>query len=224
MPQPLRVTLSALWLASLLALSLHADGQEKGGKDSAPAAAEKAARDMLARLEKGDPEWKERMRALVNLAKAGPAAVPALVETLQKGSPPNRAFAAQVLGILADPAARPALERALGDPEHAVRSQAVLALRMLGPLKLTGRQRQLLEQSNFHVRAHLEYALDRDKTPDPAALRKVLQDYDPARIDTARVGQPAPDFSLADLSGKTYRLSQLRQAKAVVLMFLIVDH
>jgi len=211
--------------ACLLALTLiwpvAATGQEK---------AEKAARDRLARLEEGDPGWKERMRALVSLAKAGPAAVPALVEMLQKGSPPNRAFAAQVLGILADPPARLALEKALEDPEQAVRSQAVLALRMLGPLKLTGRQRQLLEHSNFHVRAHLEYSLEREDTPNPAALRKALQDYDPARIDTARVGQPAPDFSLADYSGKNYRLSQLREGKgvggpkAVVLMFLVVDH
>jgi len=219
-----RPGVSACLLALTLTGPVAANGQEKAGKNSATAAAEKAARDTLARLEEGDPEWKERMRALVSLAKAGPAAVPALAETLRKGSPPNRAFAAQVLGILADPAARPALEKALEDPEHAVRSQALLALRMLGPLKLTGRQRQLLEQSNFHVRAHLEYALNRDDTPDPAALRKALQEYDPARIDTAWVGQPAPDFSLADLSGKTHRLSQLRQAKAVVLMFLIVDH
>src|SRR5262249_53645035 len=178
----------------------------------------------LAGMEKAGPGGKERMGALVSLAKAGPAAVPALVETLHKGSPPNRAFAAQVLGILADPAARPALEKALEDPEHAVRSQAILALRMLGPLKLTDRQRQALQRSNFHVRASLEFSLERDDTPGPAALRKLLQDYDLARIDPARLGQAAPDFSLADLSGKTHRLSQLHQEKAVVLTFLIVDH
>src|SRR5262249_4132604 len=124
----------------------------------------------------------------------------------------------------------PALEKALEDPEQAVRSQAVLALRMLGPLKLTGRQRQLIEHSNFHVRAHLEYSLEREDTPNPTALRKALQDYDPVRIDTARVGQPAPDFSLSDISGKDYCLSQFREGKdvggrkAVVLLFLVVDH
>src|SRR5262245_65152923 len=126
--------------ACLLALALcwPAAGQDEAGKTG-------AARAALARLEKDEAGGKERMRALIGLAKAGRAAVPALAETLQKGSPRNRAFAAWVLGVLADPAARPALEKALGDPEHAVRSQALLALRMLGPLELTGRQRQALE-------------------------------------------------------------------------------
>ena len=219
---PLRGILPPLCLASLLAPPAGAAGE-------GPAAG-KAARDTLARLEKGNPGGDERMRALVSLAKAGPAAVPALVETLRKGSPPNRAFAAWVLGVLADPAARPALEKALGDPEQEVRSQAVLALRMLGPLKLTDRQRRLLEKSNFHVRAHLDLALEQDDDPNPAALRKALADYDPARIGTARVGQPAPDFALADLAGKAHRLGRIREGKGaggpkpVVLMFLMMDH
>src|SRR5262245_16042439 len=72
-----------------------------------PASAEKAARDVLVRLEK-DAGAKERMRALVSLVKAGPDAVGPLVETLRKGSAENRTFAAWVLGILADSAARPA--------------------------------------------------------------------------------------------------------------------
>jgi HEAT repeat protein len=221
MPPFLRVTLPILWLAALLARPPSAPAQEGGARK---------VRDTLARLEKGEPGGNERMRALVSLAKAGRAAVPALVETLEKGSPPNRAFAAWVLGVLADPAARPALEKALGDPEQEVRSQAVLALRMLGPLKLTDRQRRLLEKSNFHVRAHLEFALDRDDDPNPAALRKALADYDPARIGTARVGQPAPDFALADLAGKAHRLGRIREGKGaggpkpVVLMFLMMDH
>src|SRR5215471_1792321 len=115
-----RAGVSACLLVLALTGLVAANGQEKAGKNSATAAAEKAARDTLARLEDGDPGWKERMRALVSLAKAGPAAVPALVEMLQKGSPANRAFAAQVLGILADPPARLALEKALEDPEQAV--------------------------------------------------------------------------------------------------------
>src|SRR5262245_3017533 len=188
-----------------------------------PAAAESSARDTLAGLEKDTAGPKERMRALVSLVKTGGDAVPALVEALQKASAPNRAFAAYVLGIIADPSARPALEKALGDPEQEVRSQALLALRMLGPLKLTDQQRQALQKSNFHVRAHLEHSLARDDDPNPKALRKALLDYDPAQIDTARMGQLAPDFTLPDLTGKTFRLSQ-RGPKPVVLVFLVVDH
>lgn len=199
-------------------------------KKVAPPSQEKSARDVLARLAKPDAAWQDRMRALVSLTKAGPDAVEALGETLQKGPPPNRTFAAWVLGILADPAARPALEKALDDPEQFVRSQAIVALRMLGPLKLTDRQLQALKKGNFHVRAHLAFALDRENDPNPAAIRKALQDYDPVRIDTARVGQAAPDFSLTDVAGKTQRLGQIREGKgvggpqAVVLVFLMIDH
>jgi peroxiredoxin len=60
-------------------------------------------------------------------------------------------------------------------------------------------------------------------------MRKVLQEYDPARIDTARVGQLAPDFTLRDLKGQALRLDRLRGKagggkQAVVLLFLVVDH
>jgi HEAT repeat protein len=223
-------TVAGCLLALTLAGPLAAAGPGQAVKKAAPPSAQqKVARDTLAGLE-NEAGWQERMRALVSLTKAGPDAVGPLVETLRKGSPRNRTFAAWVLGILADPAARLALENALDDPEQAVRSQAILALRMLGPLKLTDRQRQGLALSNFHVRAHLEFALARKDDPNPAAIRKALQDYDPARIDTARVGQLAPDFSLADLSGKTRRLGQIREGKgvggpqAVVLVFLRIDH
>jgi HEAT repeat protein len=215
-------------LLVLISTGLPASGQESSAK-KASSAEEKAARDTLAQLEK-ESGWKERMRALVSLTKAGRNAVGPLVETLQKGSPRNRTFAAWVLGILADPTARPALEKALADPEQAVRSQSVIALRMLGPLKLTDGQRKGLEASNFHVRAHLEFSLARKDDPNPAAIRKALQDYDPDRIDTARMGKLAPDFSLADLSGKTQRLSQIREGKGradarpIVLVFLMIDH
>src|SRR5262245_27756548 len=223
-------TVGGCLLALTLTAPFAATGQGQAAKEGAsPPVATKVARYTLARLEKGD-SWKERMRALVSLAKAGPDAVGPLAETLQKGSPGNRTFAAWIRGIPTDPAARPALEKALDAPEQAVRSQAILALRMLGPLKLNDRQRQGLQKSNFHVRAHLEFALAREDDPDPAAIRKALQEYDPGRIDTARVGQLAPEFSLADLSGKINRLGEVREANAaggprpVVLVFFMIDH
>jgi peroxiredoxin len=37
------------------------------------------------------------------------------------------------------------------------------------------------------------------------------------------VGKPAPDFSLTDASGQTYRLSEFRGKKTVILTFVIQD-
>jgi hypothetical protein len=55
----------------------------------------------------------------------------------------------------------------------------------------------------------------------PAAPRQAVVDFDLAKIDTAHPGQVAPDFSLADLSGTTYRPKQFRGQKTVVLVFIV---
>src|SRR5262249_54079696 len=107
----------------------------------------------------GDPGWKVRMEALVQLVRAGPAAVPLLREAMKKDSPAARAFATQVLAVIRG----------------------------------------------------------------PEAIRKAVTAYDLAKLDSARLGQVAPDFSLSDLSGKDYRLSQFRDKKAVVLTFFMDD-
>jgi cytochrome oxidase Cu insertion factor (SCO1/SenC/PrrC family) len=38
-------------------------------------------------------------------------------------------------------------------------------------------------------------------------------------LDRVKVGQPAPDFSLADMDGKNITLSEFRGKKSVVLVF-----
>src|SRR5262249_39036716 len=57
----------------------------------------------------------------------------------------------------------------------------------------------------------------------PKAVREALASYDLAHMDTVQVGKAAPDFSLADANGTTYRLSQLRGKKTVVLSFILQD-
>jgi hypothetical protein len=141
--------LLTLSFALLSSASLLADDQ----------AAEKAARDALAPLDKGGLGWKVRMEAWVRLMKAGPAAVPVLEEALKKQSPGLRAFATQALAVMRG----------------------------------------------------------------PAAIPKAATDYDLSELDSAGLGQIAPDFSLADVSGKAHRLSQFRGKKAVVLTFLPDD-
>jgi cytochrome oxidase Cu insertion factor (SCO1/SenC/PrrC family) len=38
-------------------------------------------------------------------------------------------------------------------------------------------------------------------------------------LDRVKVGQPAPDFTLADMNGKNITLSEFRGKKSVVLVF-----
>jgi hypothetical protein len=217
------LTLSALWL---LTVPLWGDGKTQSagerGKRGRNAAAQKAARDVLAKFDNGDPGWQVRMAALVNLVRAGPDAVPVLLEVLQNGPPSTRELAAQALVFVADPAARAALDKALSDRETSVRIYASNALSMFGRLKPTERYRRLREQDNWAVRRHMAFALERDDMPDPGTLRKALAGYDLARVDTARLGQLAPDFSLTDVRGQTYQLGQFRGKKPVVLLFLTI--
>ena len=44
-------------------------------------------------------------------------------------------------------------------------------------------------------------------------------DLSPTDLNRIKVGQPAPDFSLEDASGKTIALSEFRDKKTVVLVF-----
>jgi hypothetical protein len=188
-------------------------------------AAEEEARRIVARFDKGDPGWKVRMEALVRLARAGPAVVPVLAEALHKGPPSTREFAAQALVHFAEPSTRPGLERALADPKSGVRLYAIQALSMFGRLPRTERHEQILcnDPSFWGVRPMMAAALERDDGPSAAQLRKLLAAYDLRQLDSAHPGEMAPDFTLTDFSGETYRLSQFRGKKTVVLRFILFD-
>ncbi len=186
--------------------------------------AEKTAREVLAKFEKGDPGWKMRIEALVSLAKTGPKAVPILVEALKNGSPTVREFAAQALVLFADANTRRPLEEAVADSKSGVRTYAIQALSMLGRLPATEQYERILtnDPSHFGVRPMMAAALERDDQPNQAELRKALADFDLRNLDSARIGELAPDFTLKDFTGKRYRLSQFR-GKTVVLRFILFD-
>lgn len=171
-----------------------------------------------------DAGWKARMTAFQKLARAGDKATPALIDALSKGEPETRVFAAQALGLMADPKAKPALEAALKDKTAAVRLYALDALSMFGKLAPTDELKAMKEKDpNRDVKAHVGFALDRDDKPDPVALRKMLAGYDLAKMNTAVLRKAAPEFELTDATGKTYKLTDFKGKKAVVLVFVYGD-
>jgi hypothetical protein len=58
---------------------------------------------------------------------------------------------------------------------------------------------------------------------DAPAVRDTWATYNPAEMDAAKEGKPAPDFILADASGQSYRLSDYRGKKTIVVTFIIQD-
>jgi hypothetical protein len=107
-----------------------------------------------------------------------------------------------------------------GDPGWKVRMEAWVRLVKAGPAAVPVLEEALKTESPA-VRAIANQALA--VLRGPAAIRKAVTDYDLSQCDSARLGQVAPDFSLTDLSGKAYRLSQFRGQKAVVLTFFADD-
>jgi hypothetical protein len=215
-------------------LYLHGSVRAQDGKKSQPegadsaAAAQQAAREALAKFEKplkgaeaGIRNWKVRMECLVALMRAGPAAVPVLVDALKAKSPDTREFAAQALGFLADPSAKPALVQAAEDKEQVVRLHAIKALGRLGRLEATPKYRQIAEKDqSVGIQFEMTFALTRDDEPDPGPICRALSGYDLTRMDSARPGKAAPEFALTDTSGKTWRLDQFRGKQSVLLVFL----
>ncbi|MDE2505816.1 MAG: HEAT repeat domain-containing protein, partial [Planctomycetota bacterium] len=163
-----------------------------------------------------DLGWKARMQAIRDLAGLG-AAAPVLVRALDDDDAEVRVFAAQALGFVGGPPATVRLERTLGeDKVAAARLYAADALGMIGGL----RPKPLFERieagdSNKDVRAHMRFALERKGEALPEQVRADLRDFDLARLDTAEVGKPAPDFTRTDALGERYRLSDFRVKKAV---------
>jgi len=167
---------------------------------------------------------KLQMKCLVKLMRIGPAAVPVLIDCLknEKEPPSTRALAARALGFLADARARPVLLQAIEDKDGSVQAEARKALGRLGRLKTTPKLRELAgKDPTSDAYIDMMFVLTRDDEPNPEPIRQALRNYDLARMDGARPGKPAPDFTLADASGKTWHLRQFRGKQAVVLIFLV---
>lgn len=166
--------------------------------------------------------WKARMTALCELARLGPEAVPALLQGLDDEEPEVRNLSAQAMGYLGDSSQAARLERVMTeDPDGAVRIYAALSRAMIGgPIPAS-----LAEQVAKHdpvrmAKTRLDLAMQREPEPRSEAIREALAGFNLQQMDTARLGQPAPDFALTDQNGRQHRLSDYRGKKAVVLVFL----
>ncbi len=172
-----------------------------------------------------DAGWKQRMTALREIVRQGPAARADLVQALKAGSPPVRALAAQALGYCAAAAALPALaESAEHDADAMVRLYAADSLGMLGGRGFDKLLRRLeAGEKNRDVQRHLRYAQDREGQALNPAVTAQLQAWKIEQLASAALGKTAPDFELLSIDGRRLRLSDYRGKSAVVLVFVYGD-
>lgn len=171
-----------------------------------------------------DRGWPARMLSMQALVAEGKKSIPALVKALQSTDRPTRILAAQTLGYLGADAPREALlEAAKNDADASVRLYAVDALGMRGGDVGKEMATLLSKEKNNDVRRHIAYARQRKGKAIDRSVVKTLLDWDPKTIDSATLGQPAPDFALSTLLGKTVQLSDYRGKKNVVLVFIYGD-
>ena len=174
-----------------------------------------------------DADWKVRTLALRDLVKAGPAAAPSLITALSDANVHVRYLAATSLGILQITDALPALEKAArDDKEDTVRSQAAVALGQIGAEgSLAGLRALLQTEKNGDVLHQLTLAIHAIETGNHATpeLASAFSSLDETKFALAKIGQPAPDFTLPDTTGKQWRLSDFRGKQNVLLVWIFAD-
>lgn len=172
-----------------------------------------------------DRGWQLRMLTLQRLVKHGQKSVPVLLKSLKSGSTPERILAAQALGYLGPQVAfEPLIEAAKSDADPLVRVYAIDSLGMLGCDEQSVDWKALQKaETNRDTRKHINYAIERGgKRIDPTVAAQ-LTDWDVTTMSSARLGKPAPDFTLNAATGETVRLSNFKGKKAVVLVFIYGD-
>jgi peroxiredoxin len=166
--------------------------------------------------------WKARMTALCALSKLGKDAIPVLLRGLDDKDDEVRELAAQAIGYLGDSSVIERLDQAIRlDPSATVRIYAAIAHGSIsGDLPEAFAQEILQNDPHSMVRSRLELTRQRGSHKASSLARDGLASFDLAKMDSARIDVLAPDFSLVDLDGQVYQLSDFRGKKDVVLVFV----
>lgn len=162
------------------------------------AADAESARELLQLIAATDHDAAALAGAARQLGAGLDAVLPDVLDGLAHGDDAQRARAARTLGLVEARAAVPALTRALGDADAAVRAQAALALARIGaPAAGVGPLRAALRDRDAWVRQEAARALGLLAAPDPELTRELLallSDPDPGvRRQAARaLGRLSP--------------------------------
>ena len=172
----------------------------------------------------GDRGWKLRAGTLQRLVAGGAASIPALEKSLISGDTPTRIVAAQAISYLAPLADIDKLTEIFkNDTEPAVRLYIADAIGMSGKGKDVDWDALAKNEQNRDVKMHINYAKSRGSSGVEKSVTASLANMPEEEIDSAKVGQPAPEFTLNSVDGTEFSLSQFKGKQPVVLIFIYGD-
>ncbi len=113
-----------------------------------------------------------------------------------------------------------------GDPDPVVRGQVAQAIGQIGYKQgLSTLQKVAKDDKSEHVRHRAELAIGRlqegAKTTDESI--DVWKSLDESKFHQLEIGQSAPEFELKDTNGKTWSLSDFKDKRSVVLIWIFAD-
>ncbi len=174
-----------------------------------------------------DDAWLIRTLAIRDLVRLGPKAVPILSAGLYDENRHVRHICVTVLGILGVQDVSDDLIKLLtDDPDPIVRGQTAQTLGQIGYTDAVPALNKTTKQDKSrHVQHRAKLAIGRLKegvtTNDE--LIKLWSKLDDKAFRQLEVGKQAPDFELKDVDGKTWRLSDFKNKKTVVLIWIFAD-
>lgn len=174
-----------------------------------------------------DNSWRVRLLAVRDLIRLGESAIPQLTSRLEDRNSHVRELCAMVLGILeASDANQALIKRLKEDPDSVVRTQAASALGQIGLRKsLEALEEAMEKDTSRDVIPQSEMSITQIKNEiksDPN-LVSAYRSLDESNFNSVQVNQPAVDFELKDTNGKTWKLSDFKGKKNVVLIWVFAD-
>ncbi|MEN8201703.1 MAG: HEAT repeat domain-containing protein [Bacteroidota bacterium] len=174
-----------------------------------------------------DEDWKVRMIAVRDLVHEGSKSINEIIPGLNDPSIHVRQVTACALGIISAKVAIEPLEQVLLTDENAmVRAQAVISLGQIeSGHSLDILRKKLQEDPSRDVRHQCELAIDQieKKKGTTAKLQKAFLSIDDSTFETVDENTMAPDFILEDTEGIEWQLSEFRNKKWVVLIWVFAD-
>jgi peroxiredoxin len=175
----------------------------------------------------GNEDWKVRLIAVRDLVGAGEENINEIIGGLYDTSIHVKQVAASALGILsAEEAIEPLEQIVMKDDNAMVRSQAVISLGQIeSEHSLDLLRKAMKEDSSRDVRHQCELALYQIEHHMGASekLRKAFLMLDETVFETGNENGEAPDFILEDTDGAEWQLSEFRNKKWVVLIWVFAD-